>query len=108
MGLPRERLHVALIATSKAPCRFDSFSFHVPNPMAKGRVRPIGTLLGMVRVNWQGDMVFEASLPSGIVFAMDSDTEHGGAGMGPTPVEALLAATAACSGMDVVSILEKK
>lgn len=39
---------------------------------------------------------------------MDGHPESGGQGLGPTPMEALLAAAAACSAMDVVSILEKK
>jgi len=39
---------------------------------------------------------------------MDATPEHGGAGKGPTPVEALLASAAACSAMDVVGILQKK
>ncbi len=39
---------------------------------------------------------------------MDAQADHGGAGRGPTPVEALVASAAACSAMDVVSILTKK
>ena len=39
---------------------------------------------------------------------MDAHGESGGQGLGPSPVEALLASAAACCGMDVVSILEKK
>lgn len=39
---------------------------------------------------------------------MDAYPEAGGEGSGPTPVEALLASIAACSGMDVISILKKK
>ena len=62
----------------------------------------------MVLVDWRGGMVFEATPPSGKVIVMDSNPEHGGGGKGPTPVETLLASAAACSGMDVVSILEKK
>lgn len=58
----------------------------------------------MVQVNWKGKMVFESTPPSGNRFYMDA---YGGS-MGPTPVEALLSSIAACSGMDVVSILEKQ
>ena len=39
---------------------------------------------------------------------MDAHPEFGGQGLGPTPVETLLSAIAACSGMDVIAILEKK
>lgn len=39
---------------------------------------------------------------------MDGYHDEPGQAAGPTPMEALLAATAACTGMDVVSILEKQ
>jgi putative redox protein len=53
-------------------------------------------------------MSFSAELPSGAALVLDASPEAGGEGRGPSPVEALLAAAAACSGMDVVSILRKK
>lgn len=53
-------------------------------------------------------MAFESELPSGARLVFDASPESGGQGAGPTPVEAMLAAAAACSGMDVVSILRKK
>lgn len=59
-------------------------------------------------VNWKGDMAFEAVAPTGLSFVMDASPESGGHGLGPTPVEALVATAAACSAMDVISILEKK
>lgn len=62
----------------------------------------------MVSVEWKGDMEFEASPPTGVKFTIDAHPEHGGHGKGPTPVETLLASVAACSAMDVVSILQKK
>jgi putative redox protein len=62
----------------------------------------------MVTVEWKGNMEFEATPPSGVRFTLDSHPEFGGSGKGPTPVEALLASAAACSAMDVVSILKKK
>lgn len=52
-------------------------------------------------------MAFEAS-SGGSAFTMDATSEFGGKGLGPTPVEALFGAIAACSAMDVISILEKK
>ena len=39
---------------------------------------------------------------------LDAHPESGGQNLGPTPVEALLGSAAACSAMDVISILEKK
>jgi putative redox protein len=62
----------------------------------------------MVSVKWLGDMAFESTPPSGNKFILDSYPETGGHSKGPTPVEALLSSLAACSAMDVVSILEKK
>jgi len=62
----------------------------------------------MVEVRWKGGMAFEAVPPSGYKFVLDSHPDFGGQMLGPTPVEALLASIAACSAMDVVSILKKK
>ena len=62
----------------------------------------------MVTVNWVGGFAFEADPPSGNKFVMDSHDEFGGANRGPTPVEALLSSLAACSAIDVLSILQKK
>jgi putative redox protein len=59
-------------------------------------------------VEWDGEMGFVAHPPSGFVFTMDSDAEFGGKGKGPMPMETLLCALAACTGMDVISILKKK
>jgi putative redox protein len=60
----------------------------------------------MITVNWKGALAFEAVPPSGVSFVMDSNPD--GEQLGPTPIETLLASAAACSAMDVVSILEKK
>lgn len=53
-------------------------------------------------------MAFEALPPSGNPFTMDAYPEVGGQGLGPTPLEAFVSAVAACSAMDVISILGKK
>lgn len=53
-----------------------------------------------VRVDWKGDMAFDSVLPSGGSLRFDNPA-------GPTPMESVLAALGACTGMDVVSILEK-
>lgn len=52
-------------------------------------------------------MAFEASTPSGNSLVMDGYPEEGAKSLGPTPVETLLSSIAACSAMDVVSILLK-
>lgn len=61
----------------------------------------------MVTVEWKGGMAFEALPESGAAFVMDAYPESGGSNQGPTPVEALLSSIAACSAMDVISILHK-
>lgn len=62
----------------------------------------------MVTIEWKGGLAFEASPPSGNRFTMDAIPEVGGENRGPTPVEALMASLAACTAMDVLSILRKK
>jgi putative redox protein len=56
----------------------------------------------MVKLEWKGDLRFQAVMPDGTGFMMDSETA------GPSPVQTLAAAVAACAGMDVVSILLKQ
>ena len=62
----------------------------------------------MVKVELEGLMAFRAESSTGLSFVMDASADVGGAGLGVSPVEALLASAAACSGMDVMSILRKK
>ncbi len=59
-------------------------------------------------VEWDGEMGFVARPPSGNEFTFDAHPDFGGNGKGPSPMETLLCALAACSGMDVISILKKK
>lgn len=59
-----------------------------------------------VSTNWVKDMLFDAEL-SGHHLLMDLDTQVGGEDKGPRPKPLILAALSGCSGMDVVSILEK-
>ena len=47
-------------------------------------------------------------MPTGVKFILDTHPEHGGQKLGPTPVEALLSAVAACSAIDILDILKKK
>src|SRR5438874_2609153 len=62
----------------------------------------------MVTVRWKDEAMFEADVPSGAKFFLDTHPDYGGRTLGPTPVEALLASIAACSAIDVLDILKKK
>jgi putative redox protein len=53
-------------------------------------------------LSWTHGLVFTGSAPGGPVITLDGDSAEG-----PSPVIALLLAAGACSGADVVSILEK-
>jgi putative redox protein len=56
-----------------------------------------------VRAEWRGDQRFESGRPDGPTAMFD-----GHADAGQSPVDALLSALAACSGIDVVDILAKR
>lgn len=56
------------------------------------------------KVVWKGKLAFEGVVPSGKNFILDSAPD----GLGPGPMEAVLASLAGCTAMDVISILEKK
>lgn len=56
-----------------------------------------------VRVVWVGEHRFDAGRPDGPLVRIDGD-----GATGPSPVDALLAALAGCSGIDVVDILAKR
>ncbi len=58
-------------------------------------------------VSFQGKMVFEGISGSGHHVLMDSSPESGGANQGIRPMETVLVGLGGCTGMDVVSILEK-
>lgn len=57
-------------------------------------------------MKWIGDMAFDVDV-NGHHLIMDADSQWGGKDAGPRPKPLLLAALSGCSGMDVVSILEK-
>lgn len=59
-----------------------------------------------VDINWQGDMSFDATV-NGHKMVIDATTAVGGQDKGPRPKPLLLLALAGCTGMDVVSILDK-
>jgi len=58
-------------------------------------------------VIWEEGLRFRGKAASGHEIILDADVSHGGSNAGPRPVELLLIANAACTGMDVISILQK-
>lgn len=60
-----------------------------------------------VTTTWKGKMQFESTNPSGETFLINAATEHGGEGAGLRPKAMMLSALAGCSGLDVVSLIEK-
>ena len=60
-----------------------------------------------VTTHWKGNLQFEADNPNGKTVLMDTTPEHGGHNSGLGPKAMMLASLAGCSGLDVVSILDK-
>lgn len=60
------------------------------------------------KVTWKQGMSFDGIADSGYSIPLGTSTEHGGADDGLRPMELLLIGIGGCSGMDVISILEKK
>lgn len=60
-----------------------------------------------VTVRWTNGMRFSGTGQAGATIVMDARPEHGGTGAGPSPMETVLLAVGACTGMDVVSVLRK-
>ncbi|MCM3117169.1 OsmC family protein [Neobacillus sp. MER 74] len=58
-------------------------------------------------INWKGKMAFSGVTPTGHEFIMDAAPEVGGENSGPRPTELLLEAVAGCTGIDIISILNK-
>jgi len=61
-----------------------------------------------VRVRWTGKRQFTGWDAAGHGLVMDVPEEFGGQDTGPRPLEIFLYGLAACTAMDVVSVLEKK
>lgn len=59
-------------------------------------------------VTWSGGMRFDATGTFGHPITIDISKESGGAESGHRPTELLLWAVAACSGIDIVGILQKQ
>jgi putative redox protein len=64
--------------------------------------------MDFARVRWTGRRQFVGTDESGHSIVMDSKPEYHGEGSGIRPIEVVLHGLAACTGMDVISILEKK
>ncbi|MBT8273260.1 MAG: OsmC family protein [Bacteroidia bacterium] len=60
-----------------------------------------------VTTHWKGNLQFESDNPNGQTVLMDTSPEHGGRNSGLSPKAMMLASLAGCSGLDVVSILDK-
>ena len=58
-------------------------------------------------IKWTGKMAFSGVTPSGHELKMDAAPEVGGENTGARPTELLLNAVAGCTGIDIISILQK-
>lgn len=59
-----------------------------------------------VTTKWKGKMHFESSA-NGHIIHIDKLPAHGGEDTGPRPKQLMLSAISGCTGMEIVSILEK-
>lgn len=58
-------------------------------------------------IKWNDKMAFSGTTPSGHEIKMDAAAEIGGENTGARPTELLLNAVAGCTGIDMISILQK-
>lgn len=61
-----------------------------------------------ITLNWKGRMSFEGAGDSGFAQKMDAEEAVGGDNNGARPMELIALGLAGCTGMDVISILQKK
>ena len=61
-----------------------------------------------VTLAWKGGMAFEGVSDSGFMQIMDADETVGGDNSAARPMEYIAMGLAGCTGMDVISILQKK
>jgi len=61
----------------------------------------------IVETRWMGHMAFETNI-DGHSILMDATPEHGGNDSGTRPKPMVLSSLAGCTGMDIISILNKK
>ena len=57
----------------------------------------------ITQLTWQGGHAFSGGRPGGLSITLDGDAVRG-----PSPVDTLLLALAACTGYDIVDIMEKR
>lgn len=60
-----------------------------------------------VTTHWKGGLTFESDNPSGKTVVMDTDIDGQDQRFGLSPKAMMLSSLAGCSGLDVISILEK-
>jgi putative redox protein len=56
---------------------------------------------------WKNNLQFESNNPSGHTVLMDTSVENGGQNSGLAPKAMMLSSLAGCSGLDVISVLNK-
>lgn len=59
-----------------------------------------------INMNWRKGMAFETEM-NGHKIVVDANEENGGKDLGPRPKGLMMVALGGCTGMDVVSILQK-
>ncbi len=59
-----------------------------------------------INLKWMNGMSFEAEI-EGYRITIDSDPQFGGKGKGPKPKPLMMVSLAGCTGMDLVSLLNK-
>ena len=64
-------------------------------------------MLNKVTTQWKGGLTFESDNPSGKLVIMDTDIEGSDKRYGLSPKAMMLSSLAGCSGLDVISILDK-
>mgnify|MGYP000253516757 FL=1 len=60
-----------------------------------------------ITTQWKGNMVFESDNPRWDSIMMDASEDFGGTNSGMAPKAMMLSSLAGCSGLDVVSVLNK-
>jgi len=64
-------------------------------------------MINKITTEWKGGMTFESDNPSGKTLIMDTDVEGSNERFGLSPKALMLSSLAGCTGLDVVSVLEK-
>ena len=62
----------------------------------------------LVEMKWDGDLRFSGTNPWGHTLVTDAAKDHGGGESGFKPTELVLYGVAACTGIDIVRIMEKR